>query len=160
MKNIKIVLLLELLVLVVGFFAFFLICGCNPMRELTYYIDLPSLLGILIFTVPFIIVSGQGRNFIKAFSVGKKEYSLMELKDIVMAIGSVQKVVVYAGLIDTVISIVLLLQNLTDSQMIGPNLAVALLTCLYIVVIELFLLPLKVNAVHTMNKNMDFDDEV
>lgn len=49
--------------------------------------------------------------------------------------------------------------QLDDLTRIGSNRAVCFMSGLYAVVIEFFLLPLKLNAERRMNEEMDFGDE-
>ena len=49
--------------------------------------------------------------------------------------------------------------SLDDMSSLGPKLAVCFLTGFYAVLIEIFLLPLKLNAERKMNEEMDFEDE-
>ena len=49
--------------------------------------------------------------------------------------------------------------QLGDISMIGPNLAICFLAGFYAIIIEIFLLPLKINAERKMNEEMDFGDE-
>ena len=54
---------------------------------------------------------------------------------------------------------VLLLGKIDDLSRIGANLAVCLLTGFYAVIVEFFLLPLRLNAERKMNEEMDLGDE-
>ena len=49
--------------------------------------------------------------------------------------------------------------QLNDPSTIGPNLAVCFLAGFYAVIIEFFLLPLRLNAERKMNEEMDLGDE-
>ncbi|MBQ1547054.1 MAG: hypothetical protein IIZ61_01540 [Lachnospiraceae bacterium] len=157
-KNIRFILLGEL-ILFVAVFLFTIWSMDRSISGLALYIDIPSIIFILIVLIPGLIIMGEWKNFIKSFSVGIKEFSLLELKDIVIAVSAAQKLTILGALIAIITSIVLVLKNLDDLQMLGPCLAVCCLSGLYAAVIEFFLLPLRLNAEHKMNEEMDFGDE-
>lgn len=158
MKNVKITLLLELLVFVVASGLILSTYGIG-FEKLTCFIDIPSIVGIFIIVIPFTLISGQGKDFHRAFSIGIKDYSLCEVKNTVDAIASVQRYVMYSGMIMFWMGLIYILVDLPDYSVLGPNIAVALISVFYTFILELFLLPLKANAVKNMNKLMDFDDE-
>jgi hypothetical protein len=55
--------------------------------------------------------------------------------------------------------LVVILAHIDDIYVIGPNLAICFLSGFYAVIIEFFLLPLKLNAQKRMNEETDFEDE-
>ena len=109
--------------------------------------------------IPGLLIMGEWKDFIKAFSVGVRQYKLLELKNIIEAVGAAQKLTVYGALFAIIISGVLLMGRLDTPSTIGPNLAVCFLSGFYAVIIEFFLLPLKLNAERKMNEEMDLGDE-
>lgn len=155
MKNIKLVILGEILLLVVAFLFNVFVCGGN----ITWYIDVPSIIMILIVFIPGLIIMGAWKDFIKAFSVGTKHYSLLELKNILGAVSTAQKLVVLGALFAIIISGIVVLGQVSDASLIGPNLAVCFLSAFYAVIIEMLLLPLHLNVEREMNREMDFEDE-
>ncbi|MCR5404079.1 MAG: hypothetical protein K6E91_09740 [Butyrivibrio sp.] len=158
MKNIRLVLLGELLLFVI-LFAFLIIGGSYGLSAVAWFLDIPSLVIILMILIPGLFIMGEWKDFTKSFSVGIKEYRLLELKNIVEAVGAAQKLTVFAALFAIIISGVLILGYIDDLTLIGPNLAICFLSGLYAVVIEFFLLPLKLNAQRKMNEEMDMEDE-
>ena len=62
-------------------------------------------------------------------------------------------------LLAIIISAILLMGHLSEPETIGPNLAVCFLAGFYAVIIEFFLLPLRLNAERKMNEEMDMEDE-
>ena len=159
MKNsIRLVLLGEI-ILLAAVFLMNIIMGNWGVSAVAFFIDLPSILLILLVLIPGLIIMGEWKDFIKSFSVGLKPYSLLELKNIVGAVGAAQKLTIYSALMAIIISAVLMLGRLDDLEMIGANLAICFLAGLYAVIIEFFLLPLRLNAERKMNEEMDFGDE-
>lgn len=155
MKNIKLVILGEILLLVVTFLFNIFVCGGN----ITWYLDIPSIILILVILIPGLIIMGAWKDFIKAFSVGTKHYSLLELKNILGAVSTAQKLVVLGALFALIISAIVVLGQVSDASLIGPNLAICFLTAFYAVIIEMLLLPLHLNVEREMNREMDFEDE-
>lgn len=157
-KNIRTVLFGELLLLIVIFFCNVLM-GRGGFSSIAWFVDLPSIVLIIIVLIPGLLIMGVWKDFIKSFSVGIKPYSLLELKNIIGAVDAAQKITIFAALFAIIVSGVLVLGNINDISVIGPNLAVCFLAGLYAVIIEFFLMPLRLNAERNMNKEMDLDDE-
>ena len=158
-KNIRLILLLELLLFIIVFFATIIITT-GKIQSFSYFIDIPSFLIILLVLIPGLIIMGEWKDFIKSFSVGIKDFNLLELKNIILAVDAAQKLTIYAALFSIISSAIIILVKLsTDSQLIGPNLAVCFLSGFYAIIIEFLLLPLRLNAERKMNEEMDFEDE-
>ncbi len=157
-KNIRLIIIGELLLFVV-IFALNLLMGSWGLSSVVWFLDLPSLLLIVLILIPGLIIMREWKDFLKAFSVGIKPYSLLELKNIVEAVGAAQKLTVYAALFAIIISGVLLMGRLDDPSTIGPNLAICFLSGFYAVIIEFLLLPLRLNAERKMNEEMDMGDD-
>ena len=157
MKNIRLVLIGELILFIVVFMINVL-GGSWGTSAILWFLDLPSLLLIALIFVPGLLIMGQWKDFIKAFSVGIRPYSLLELKNIIGAVDAAQKLTVYAALFAIIISGVLVMGRLDDPSTIGPNLAVCFLAGLYAVIIEFLLLPLRLNAERKMNEEMDLGE--
>jgi len=158
MKNIRVVLLGELILLIVICLFNILMSG-GGLSSIRWFLDLPSLVLIIIVLIPGVLIMGIWKDFIKSFSVGIKKYSLLELKNIIGAVDFAQKMTVFAALFAIIVSSILLLGNIENLSVLGPNLAVCFLAGLYAVIIEFFLLPLRLNAEREMNKEMDLGDE-
>ena len=157
MKNIRFVLVGELILFIVVFMINIL-GGSWGMSAVLWFLDLPSFLLIALIFVPGLLIMGEWKNFIKAFSVGIKHYGLLELKNIIGAVDAAQKLTVYGALFAIIISGVLLMGRLDDPETIGPNLAVCFLAGFYAVIIEFLLLPLRLNAERKMNEEMDLGE--
>lgn len=157
MKNIRLVLIGELL-LFIAVFMMIVLGGSWGMSAVLWFLDLPSILLIVLIFVPGLLIMGEWKNFLKAFSVGIRPFSLLELKNIIGAVDAAQKLTIYAALFAIIISGVLLMGRLDDPYTIGPNLAVCFLAGLYAVIIEFLLLPLRLNAERKMNEEMDLGE--
>ena len=157
MKNIRLVLIGEL-ILLIAVFMMTVLRGSWGMSAALWFLDLPSILLIVLIFVPGLLIMGEWKNFLKAFSVGIRPFSLLELKNIIGAVDAAQKLTIYAALFAIIISGVLLMGRLDDPYTIGPNLAVCFLAGLYAVIIEFLLLPLRLNAERKMNEEMDLGE--
>ncbi len=157
-KNIRIVLLGELC-LFIAVFAINILLGGWGVSVIFWFLDLPSLIIIALVLIPGLFIMGEWSDFVKAFSVGIKQYSLLELKNITQAVGAAQKLTIHGALFAIIISGVFLLGRLDDPTTIGPNLAMCFLSGFYAVIIEFLLLPLRLNTERKMNEEMDFGDE-
>ena len=157
MKNIRLVLLGEFLLFLV-IFLFSVLLGGWGLSAISWFLDLPSLSLIAFVLFPGLFIMGAWKDFIKAFSVGIKPFSLLQLKNIVEAVGAAQKLTVYGALFAIIISGVLIMGRLNDPSTLGPNLAVCFLSGFYAVIIEFLLLPLRLNAERKMNEEMDLGE--
>lgn len=157
-KNIRLVLLGELLLFVVVFFLIIFLSSYE-LSTVVWFIDLPSLILLVAILIPGLLIMGEWKDFVRSFSVGIKDFGLLELKNIIEAVDAAQKLTVFGALFAIIISGVLLLGHLDTPETIGPNLAVCFLSGFYAVIIEFFLLPLRLNAERKMNEEMDLGDE-
>lgn len=125
------------------------------MYYISWYMDLPSLLLILLLTIPMLFASGLFKDFLRAFPIAvskKKEYSVYEMKRSALAMQMMMRLVMYAGVFSTFVALVLVLGGLDTPETLGPNVAVAMLTILYAVMIDMILL-----IFHTMVKSRLLD---
>lgn len=126
-------------------------------HSMSYFIDIPSLLGLALIMIPALIFSGNGKGFLLSFYVGQKKFSVLELKNIVDALENTQKICTCAGFIETLIGITLVFRTLSIPSQVGPWMALAVISLMYMCIIQLLLLPLKANAVRTLNREIDMD---
>nr|MCR5756088.1 hypothetical protein [Acetatifactor sp.] len=111
MKNIRLVILGEF-ILFLGIFLFNLLVGSWGFSAIVWFIDLPSLLLIALILFPGLAIMGAWKDFFKAFSVGIKPFSLLQLKNIIKAVDAAQKLTVLGALFAIIISAVLLMGRL------------------------------------------------
>ncbi len=165
-RNIRTVLIGQMILFIVVFLFTVFTCGpgisegmAGNLSSIAWYLDIPSIIFILMILIPGLFIMGKWKDFIKSFSVGIKHYGLLELKNIILAISAAQKLTIYGALFAIIISGIMLLGKLSDPSVIGPNLAVCFLSGFYAVIIEFFLMPLRINAETKMNEEMDMGDE-
>ncbi|MBR1847921.1 MAG: hypothetical protein IJ791_01605 [Lachnospiraceae bacterium] len=158
MKNIRVVLLGELVLLIVIFAILIAGSGFGPEAAL-WFLDMPSAVLLLLVLIPGLIIMGEWKDFLKAFSVGIKKYTLLELKNIKEAVAAAQKLTIFGALLAIITSAVIVLGKLGSPETLGPNLAVCCLAGFYAVIIEFFLMPLSLNTERKMNEEMDLEDD-
>jgi hypothetical protein len=156
-RNIRWILLGEV-ILIAAVFGFCIAISEDRTSNLPLFFDGISLLIIALFLVPGLMITGEWKNFTRAFSVGIRPYSLLELKNTVAGVGAAQKLVVYGALFAFFVWSIIILGKVADAKALGANLSLCFLIGLYAVVLELLLLPLKLNAEKKMNEEMDFEN--
>lgn len=97
------------------------ITGDSGLHALVWFIDLPSLLGIILICAAVVLCSGVR---------GKKEVFCV-----------IQKAVIPAGIFMALTAGVVILGSFDKIEYLGPNLAVAFLSLTYAVLIYLILIP-------------------
>ncbi len=155
--NVKPVLLLEVVLFLVVFNVILAIHG--SLYTYIYFIDIPTLCLILAIVVIGMFVLGAQKDFHKAFSIGKKDYSLLELKNIKLAVSVCQRLIVCACIVAIVMGVILYLQELSDPSTVGPNFAVIFLSVFYGAILEYLTLPLYLASERAINEAMDLGEE-
>ena len=108
------------------------------------YMNLPSLICLMVLSLPILARNGLWKDFIRAFKLLNKKYhcGLSEMKRSLEAVQLMQKQILYAGIVITLLSMIyILLTNLAWEQF-SANLGIALIEILYAAILELLLLPL------------------
>ena len=157
-KDIRLVLLGELILFAIVF-VINILGGSWGLSAVVWFVDMPSLIVILLVLIPGLMIMGEWKNFTRSFTVGIKQYSLLELKNIIGAVDAAQKLTLFGALFAIIISAILLMGRFDDPSTFGPNLAVCFLAGFYAVIFEFFFLPLRLNAERKMNEEMDLEDE-
>lgn len=109
------------------------------------YIDVPSIVLIVGFTIPIVMASGLLGDFLKGFRVmSEKEnsFTTLELKRMLIANKLAITLVLLSGLMGSIIGGIGILSHL-DSLQIGPSLAMAVLTLFYALVLTVVLVPIQ-----------------
>lgn len=135
--------------------------GGFAAHRLYFLIDFPSLIILLIFTVPVLLKGGAWKDLIRACRLLKKEYTcrLSELRRTLDVVEMMQKQILYAGGICVLMTVIVILGMMSDLASLGPNLAVAILTMLYALIFEMLLLPLQLEVKRRIIDYMEVDAE-
>lgn len=151
------VLLLEIAVILIVFLLETVASGGKAAIQ--YFLDLPSVFCILLFIVPALWVSGTMKDFVAAFSVGKKPYTLTQMKRALEAVKMAQKLTLCAMGFSVVIVFVVLLYRMEDPQILGPSFAVMVLTVFYGIIVEFLLIPVSAHVQNHITEAMDVPEE-
>lgn len=139
-------------------FTAFLVCSIMFSGAPASFVDLPSIIIIMAISIPMLMASGLLTDFIRGFKVmGQKvnTWSLLELKKTEVALKLMTKLLLLSGSFGSLIGVVSIFSSLSDIRKIWPNLAVALLTLLYSVLLVFILLPVQARVkaiILTMDK--------
>lgn len=135
--------------------------GWIELPRLGFLVDMPSLVIILILTAPVLLKGGLWKDFKRAWQLLWKDYNchLSEVRRALDVVEMMQKQVLYAGAISALLTFITILHNLSNLASLGPNLAVAILTMLYAVIIEMLLLPLQLEAKRRIVDYMEVDTD-
>lgn len=113
--------------------------------NIIWYYDMPSLVLIVVLMLILLFMCGLTKDFLRgvAFFFRKnKEMEETELKRTLAAFKLVLIALPIDGLIASLIATVTILGKVNDMSMLGPHAAVAVLTLLYSLVLEVLLLPI------------------
>lgn len=111
-------------------------------------VDVPTLICILILSLPILFKKGLAKDFGRAFLLLNPRYTcdIAKLRMTLDVVELMQKQVLCAGFIVTVQGICMLMLYLGEPLTLGSNLTVTLLGLLYTAFLELLLLPLQIEA--------------
>lgn len=109
------------------------------------FIDLSSLLLVLLLAIPVLVSSGLFRDFNNAFRIafGKKKNSLIELKRALEAVNMMIRTFLCTGLFLFLASMITVLHRMDTPESLGPAISVSLLCFIYGTAMALLLLPVK-----------------
>lgn len=160
-NQIGVVLLLEFLVIVAVLLFNLVLCtsGESWVPLLQAYVDIPTFACCLIFTLPTLFATGAAKDFGRAFLVGKRAYTIGQMKKSLEAVKLVQKLLMYSALFTMGVSFIVVLYSLADLSSLGPSLAVICLTFVYVSALEVLLLPLHLHVQNWLTDAMDLVDE-
>ncbi len=136
--------------------------GGDRTFALSWFIDFPTLLVMVIFVVPVLMRGGMWKDFKRAFQLLKKRYDcrLSELRRTKDVLEMIQKQIWYAGILTMMVSIMYIMVNISDPSLLGPNIAISILTLFYTVVLEMLLLPLQLEVKRRIINYMDLESDV
>lgn len=123
------------------------------------FVDLPSIVLLLLFSVPPMVCSGMWGDFMRAFSAGKKDFSVAQLKRSEKAVSMVQRFVLIGGFFSVFVALIVCLSDVSDFSMLGKNLAVVCISAFYTAALEFILIPLDANVRTALIDAMNLDEE-
>lgn len=135
--------------------------GGDKTFSFAWFLDLPTVMIIFIFTVPVLMRGGLWKDFKRAFRLLQKDFvcRLSELRRTRDVLEMMQKQIWYAGILTMMVSIIYVMINISDPSLLGPNIAVSVLTMFYTVILEMLLLPLQLEVKRRIINYMDFETD-
>lgn len=135
--------------------------GGDKTFSFGWFVDLPTVMIIFIFTVPVLMRGGLWKDFKRAFRLLQKDFvcRLSELRRTRDVLEMMQKQIWYAGILTMMVSIIYVMINISDPSLLGPNIAVSVLTMFYTVILEMLLLPLQLEVKRRIINYMDFETD-
>ena len=139
--------------------------GVGSVYEVSYLIDVPTLVCIMVIALPVFfrdgLRHGLAEDFLRAFRLLRRDYrcSFAGLRHTLDAVELMQRQILYAGCITTLEGCFMLLHTLSDAASVGPMVNVALIGIFYTAILELLLLPLQVEAKRRMIDYMEEDSD-
>ncbi len=106
----------------------------QPLESIYNVLDLPSLLIILIITIPMVLASGLFPDLKRAFkliTLKNVVYTKLELQRSLEAVRLTVKLVVFSGIFGSLIGLINILRYLSNPEYLGPNMSVMLICLLY-----------------------------
>lgn len=121
----------------------FVILTTAGVDAIVWFIDLPSIVIPLSITFFVLIASESLWDFVQGFVIvyGKKDYSDEQIKNAWCAMKTVLVTVPIAGVFTLLVSVVAIIGYLTRIELLGPHIAVAILSVFYCSVMEILLMP-------------------
>ena len=154
-KTIWLLLLLEIFIIFIMLVLMISICGAR----IEYFLNILSLLFILLPTVPILLLSGLGKDFIMAFKVGQKDCSLLQMKKSLEAISMVQKLILCGIGLGITVETISFLHKMTGLTSLGPALSIIILSLFYGILFECMLIPLATFVQYHIINAMNIEDE-
>ncbi|MEE0886072.1 MAG: hypothetical protein UIB61_04140 [Treponema sp.] len=156
--NVGFVVCVELFVMIVALAVSLLMTKGN-LSLVLMFVDLPSLVLLLLFSVPPMVFSGMWGDFMRAFSAGKKDFGVALLKRSEKAVSMMQRFVLIGGFFSVFVALIVCLSDVSDFSVLGKNLAVVCISAFYTAVLEFLLIPLDANVKTALIDAMNLDEE-
>ena len=133
-------------IFIIVFFIAVALITMISMGSLLYIVDCVSLLGIVLLAFPMLAASGLLKDFLHSFSIAFGKTCTADQREISRALTAVKltsKLVLFSGILVSLLGLLTLLHQLDDPASIGPNVSVALIALVYALFLSILLLPVK-----------------
>jgi len=131
-------------VIALAFVVWLTIIMWGGYAAVSYFLDVPILIYVLVMTMVVMCIAGVQKDFIKAFPLAMKKIvstDIHQLKKSLLAMETAILTVNVVGLLSFGIGLVTILTKLTDLASIVPHVLVALLSVMYGLAATLLLIP-------------------
>lgn len=141
-KSVGTILVLQVVCMILGM-AY--IMSAMETGSIRYFVDFPTLILLLLFSLPVLFISGMWKDFLRAFHIGKEDrkYSLCEMRNSLHAVDLVQKQIVYAGIMCMAVQMVIVAVNYDSMESFTGNIAVVFIFLIYIAILQMLIMPMK-----------------
>lgn len=132
-------------------FLVFLVLSVSLWSMASIYIDPPSLILILTFTIPILFASGLHRDFFKSLNLmvlKENTFSEVELKRMLQSVKLVIKTLFASGVLGTFIGTIAILSS---TPFIFAHFAITMITLLYAIIFIIMLLPIEARIKATID---------
>ncbi len=121
----------------------FVILSTAGVKSLSWFIDMPSIIIPLGITFFVLFASESIWDFGQAFVIvyGTENHNEKQLKEAWCAMKTVLCTIPIAGIFSFLVSIVAIIGHLQNPALLGPHMAVAILSVFYCSIIEILLIP-------------------
>lgn len=113
------------------------------------FIDIPSIIVVLGFSVPIVMASGLLGDFFKGFKLMREKvnhFSLLEVKRILLSVQLMIKLVLLSGILGTMSAFVSILSEFTTVETLLSHMSIAIITLFYALILIFVLLPIEAKA--------------
>lgn len=125
---------------------FLLVEVTQSAMGLLEFLDVMSLIFLLVLIIPIMLSAGLLKDLNNAFRFvfgKKKEAVLLEIKRAKLAVEVMMKTSIYSSVFVMMLQFEVLLHNMAEPSTLGPIISVVLLTLLYAMIICILLLPIR-----------------
>ena len=132
-------------IVAVAFVMWLTIIMWGGIESVGAFVDFPSVMYVFVVTVLLMAIAGRLKDFMKAFSLAIKEVASTEIcqvKKSLLAVKTAMITINVVGIIASLMGAVIICARLTDITILGPNLAVAMLTIVDGLAVTILLIPI------------------
>lgn len=136
----------------------FVVLSTAGVESFSWFIDMPSIIIPLGITFFVLIASESLWDFGQVFAIvyGKKEYHDEQVKNSWCAMKTVLCTIPIAGVFTLLVSLVAIIGHLSNTELLGPHIAVAVLSVFYCSIVEILLMPTAVRLYKKKSKANNF----
>ena len=123
-----------------------MILSCGGRVAILNFIDMPSVLYVLLSSYMVLVISGLWKDFWKAFPLTWREEEMLDVvqvKKCILAVKTEMRALILCGPIMSCVGLVVTLRQLSSPEMLGPLMAITILSLFYGFLFNLFLVPVK-----------------
>ena len=116
---------------------------------LNNFIDIPSIIVVLGFSIPIVMAAGLLSDFIKGFKLMREKvnpFSLLEVKRILLSVQLMIKMMLLSGVVGTMSALIVIFYKFTTIETLIYHMSVAIITLFYALILIILLLPIEAKA--------------